>query len=127
MELGEVGHQAGAASVALGRADEPRAAAAGGGGGGRQGRGEEEGAGAVDQDVGQFGVPATKPPAAPRALPRVPMRTSGTTPWAAHQPRPEGPRTPRAWASSTMSRAPARRATVGQVGQRGEVAVHAEQ
>ena len=49
--------------------------------------------------------PATKAPATPRALPRVPMVTSGRTPSAAARPRPSGPTTPKAWASSTTSRA----------------------
>jgi len=50
--------------------------------------------------------PLAKAPAAPNALPRVPTRTSGSTPASAQRPKPRGPRTPSAWASSTINPAP---------------------
>src|ERR1019366_5913195 len=52
------------------------------------------------------GQPATNAPPAPNDLPKVAASASGWTPAAAQSPRPSGPRTPSAWASSTMSAAP---------------------
>ena len=52
------------------------------------------------------GQPATKAPPAPKALPNVPTRASACTRVSAQRPRPSGPSTPSACASSTMRAAP---------------------
>ena len=52
--------------------------------------------------------PAMKPPQEARLFEKVPIRrsTSSSSPNSSQVPAPRAPRTPTAWASSTISRAP---------------------
>ena len=75
------------------------------------------------------GAASTAPPCAPSDFDSTTVRTmsgSPASPAASTAPRPAGPITPSACASSTTSRAPCARATACSCGQRGEIAVHGE-